>query len=137
MPFKIKSVEYFNAAVEGHAEDGSKLLAVFARAGVNLLAFKAVPLEPMRTRFTLFPDDSSKMIGGAKTAGLNLDGPHSGLLIEGDDKSGALADIFETLSQAGIHVYEASGIANINGGYGVVLYLKSEDCEKALAALRA
>ena len=137
MAFDIKRVEYYNITVEGHAGKGSKLLSVFADVGVNLLAFKAVPLEPMRTQFTLFPDDGSKMNDGAKKAGLNLDGPHSALLIQGDDKSGALADIYEKLSQADINVYESSGLANIKGSYGVILYVKQEDCEKAMAALKA
>ena len=77
------------------------------------------------------------MNDGAKKAGLNLDGPHAALFIQGDDdESGALADIYKKLSQADIHVYEASGIANIKGRYGVILYLKQEDCEKAVAALK-
>ena len=135
MAFDIKRVEYYNITVEGHAGKGSKLLSVFADVGVNLLAFKAVPLKPMRTQFTLFPDDGSKMNDGAKKAGLNLDGPHAALLIQGDDESGALADIYEKLSQADISVNESSGIADIKGGYGVILYLKQEDCEKAVAAL--
>jgi hypothetical protein len=57
----------------------------------HLLAFKAVPHESMRTRFTLFPDDGLKMIDVAKKAGLELDGPYLALLIQGDDASGALA----------------------------------------------
>ena len=135
MAFDIKKVEYYNIAVEDHAGQGSKLLSLFAGVGVNLLAFKAVPLEPMRTQFTLFPHDGLKMSDGAKKAGLKLDGPHSALLIQGDDESGALADIYEKLSQADIYVNESSGIANIKGSYGVILYLKQEDCERAVAAL--
>jgi hypothetical protein len=46
-----------------------------------------------------------------------------------------LADIYEKLSQAGINVHEPSGIADIQGSYGVILYLKREDCEKAVAAI--
>jgi hypothetical protein len=135
MPFDIKRVEYYNIIVEDHAGEASTLLSLFAGVGVSLLAFKAVPLEPRRTRFTLFPNDGVKMTTGAKKAGLELDGPHPALLIQGDDESGALADIYEKLSQADIHVNESSGIADINGGYGVILYLKQEDCEKAVAAL--
>ena len=52
-----------------------------------------------------------------------------------DDESGALADIYEKLSQENINVKESSGIADINSGYGVVIYLVQEDCEKAMAAL--
>jgi len=135
MPFDIKRVEYYNTTVEDHAGEASKLLSLFAGVGVSLLAFKAVPLEPRRTQFTLFPNDGAKMTNGAKKAGLELEGPHSALLIQGDDESGALADIYEKLSQADIHVNESSGIADIKGGYGVILYLKQEDCEKAVAAL--
>jgi len=135
MAFDVKRVEYYSTTVEGHAGEGSRLLSLFADAGVNLLAFKAVPVEPMRTQFTLFPDDGSKMVNGAKKAGLKLDGPHSALFIEGDDESGALADIYEKLSQADIQVDESSGIADIKGGYGVILYLEQEDCERAVAAL--
>jgi hypothetical protein len=135
MAFDIKRVEYYNIAVESHAGEASKLLSLFAGVGVNLLAFKAVPLEPRHTQFTLFPNDGLKMTEGAKKAGLELDGPHSALLIQGDDESGALADIYGKLSQADITVHESSGIADIKGGYGVILYLKQEDCEKAVAAL--
>ncbi len=137
MALDVKKVEYYDLTVGAHAGEASKLLSLFAGAGVNLLAFKAVPLGPNRTRFTLFPNDGSKMAAGAKKAGLEIEGPHAAVLIEGDDKSGALADIFEKLSQAEITVNEASGIADINGGYGVVLYLKPEDCEKAAAALES
>lgn len=136
MALDIKKVEYYNTTVEGHVGEGSKLLSVVADSGVNLLAFKAVALEPMRTRFTLFPDDGLRMKDGAKKAGLNLDGPYAALLIKGDnDESGELADIYEKLSQANINVCESSGLADIKGSYGVILYLEQEDCEKAAAVL--
>ena len=135
MAFDIKSIEYYYITVEDQVGEGFKLLSVFAGVGVNLLAFEAVPLGPMRTQFTLFPDDGLKMTDGAKKAGLTLDGPHSALLVQGDDESGALAGIYEKLSQADINVYASNGIADINGGYGVILYFKQEDYEKAVAAL--
>jgi hypothetical protein len=135
MALDIKRVEYYNTTVEDHAGEGAKLLSVFAGVGVNLLAFKAVAVEARGTQFSLFPNDGLKMTDGAKKAGLALDGPHPALLIQGDDESGALADIYERLSQAGIQVNESGGIAGIKGGYGVILYLTPEDCEKAAAAL--
>jgi hypothetical protein len=135
MALDIRKVEYYNVTVGTHAGEGAKLLALFAGAGVSLLAFKAVPREPGRIQFTLFPNDGLKMIAGAKKARLELDGPHAALLIKDNDESGALADIYEKLSQADVPVNESSGIADINGGYGVVLYLEPEDCDKAMAAL--
>jgi len=136
MAFDIKRVEYYYITFEDKVGEGFKLLSVFADVGVNLLAFEAVPLGPMRTQFTLFPDDGSKMTKGAKKAGLTLDGPHSALLIRGDnDEPGALAGIYEKLSQADIHVYASNGIAAIKGGYGVILYFRRKDYEKAVAVL--
>ena len=135
MALEIKSVEYYNFTVGERAGEASKLLSVFAGAGISLLAFKAVPLGNQRVQFSLFPNDSSKMTAAAKKAGLALDGPHSALLIKDSDESGALADIYEKLAQAGFNIPESSGIADINGGYGVVLYLEREDCEKARKAL--
>jgi hypothetical protein len=136
MALDIKKVEYYNIIVDGNAGEGYKLLSVFAGVGINLLAFKAVPVEPMRTRFSLFPDESSKMNDVAKKAELNIDGPHAALIVKGyDDESGECANIHEKLSQAGIKVYESSGIANIKESYGIVLYLEEEDCDKAMAAL--
>ena len=135
MALDVKQVEYYNISINGQITDASKLLSTIVGAGVDFNAFKAIPLEPNRTQFTLFAKDSSKLTDGAKKSGLNLDGPHSALLIKGDEKSGALSDIYKKLSQAGIQVDEASGIADINAGYGVILYLKQEDCGKAVTAL--
>ena len=135
MALQFRKVEYYNITVQGHITEGSKLLTTIADAGVDFLAYKAIPLDPKRTQFTLFPIDSSKMTAGAIKAGLKLDGPYSAVIITGDEKSGALAEIYRKLSQAGIQVEESSGIAHVNGGYGVVLYLKQGDCDKAMAAL--
>ncbi len=137
MEFDIKKVDYYNVTTEGQAGGEASVLSAFAGAGVNLLAYRAVPAGSGRTRFSLFPNDSAKMIAGGKQAGLELDGPYAALLIQGDDESGALADIFDRLAQAGVVVTESNGIANINGAYGVVLYIRQEDSEKALAALHS
>ena len=135
MALDIKRIEYYSILINSQINDASKLLSAIVGAGVDFHAFKAIPLGPNRTQFTLFAKDSSKMTDGAKKSGLNLEGPYSALLIKGDEKSGALADIYKKLSQAGIQVDEASGIADINAGYGVILYLKQEDCGKAVTAL--
>ena len=136
MALDIKQVEYYNISINGQIADASKLLSTIVGAGVDFHAFKAIPLEPNRTQFTLFAKDSTKMIDGAKKSGLNLEGPYSALLIKGDEKSGALDEIYKKLSQAGIQVGEACGIADINAGYGVILYLKQEDCVKAMTVLK-
>lgn len=136
MALDIIQVEYYNITVEDRITNASELLSTIASAGVDFHAFKAIPVKPNRTQFTLFAKDSSKMTDGAKKSGLELDGPYFALLIKGDEKSGALADIYKKLSQAEIQVDEACGIANINEGYGVILYFDQEDCSKAMTVLK-
>jgi hypothetical protein len=138
MALNIKQVAYYNITIKDHASEGSKLLSVIAAAGISLLAYKSVSLEPMCTRFTLFPNDSIKLIDVARISDLTIDGPHSAILMkeEEQDESGDLASIFEKLSNANIQVNESIGIADINHGYGVVLYLSQNDIEKAIVALK-
>jgi hypothetical protein len=136
MALDILPVAYYSITVEGHITQASKLLSILAAAGVDFHAFKAVPVNPNRTRFTLFAKDSVRMLEGAKKAGLELEGPASALLIKGDEQAGALADIYQKLSEAGIQVDEACGIADIKAGYGVILYLEQDDCGKALTVLK-
>ncbi len=114
-----------------------QLLSIFADAGIGLLAFKALPAGPGRTQFSVFPNDPEKMKDAARAAGLLLDGPHPALIVKSDsDEPGECAGVFEKLSQAGIHVYEACGIADIQDSYGIVLYMTQDDCEKALKYLK-
>ena len=136
MTFDVERIDCFSMTVADQVKDGSRLLSVFAGVGVDLLAFKAVSLGTGGTRFTLCPMDGSRMTEGARKAGLDLDGPRPALLIRGGERPGALAGIYEKLAEAGIPVREASGLAHINGGYGVVLHLEPADCERAVAALK-
>ena len=136
MALVILQVEYYNIMVEGQITHASQLLSTIAGAGVDFHAFKAIPASPNRTQFSLFAKDSAKMIAGAEQSGLALDGPYAALLIKGDEEAGALADIYKKLAQAGIQVDEACGIADVNAGYGVLLYLKQEECGKAMRVLK-
>jgi hypothetical protein len=136
MALEIKKVEYFDITIGQAAGEAYKLLSTFADAGVSLLAFRASPAESGQMRFSLFPDDASKMKDEASGAGLNPDGPKPALMIKStSDEPGECADIFSRLSRAGIDVYESGGIADIKDSFGVILYLKKEDCEKAITAL--
>lgn len=136
MALDILQIECYNITVEDKITDAAKLLSTIAAAGVDFHAFKAIPVKPDQTQFTFFAKDSSTLTDDAKKAGLELDGPYFAILIKGDEKAGALADIYKKLSQAGIQVGEACGIADINAGYGVLLYLKQEDCGKAMTVLK-
>jgi len=136
MALDVIKIDYYNITIDGQITSASALISTIVGAGVDFHAFKAIPVKPNRTQFTLFAKDISKLTDGAKRSGLKLDGPYAALLIKGGEEPGALADIYKKISQAGIQVAEACGIADINAGYGVILYLDEEDCDKALTALK-
>jgi hypothetical protein len=135
MAFNVRRADYFYTTVEDRPGEGYKLLTQLADVGVSLLAFTAVPIGPVHTQLTLFPDDAARMASVAKKAGLALDGPHPALLVQGDDELGALAGVHEKLSEAGVNVYASTGVADGRGSYGYVLYVRPDEYARAASAL--
>lgn len=135
MAFSIRQADYFYTTINEPPEEADNLLSSFAELGVNLLAFTAVPVGPRRTQFTIFPEDDARMINAARLAGLELDGPHPALLVQGDDELGALASVHARLRAAGVDVYAASGIADGRGSFGYIVYVRGEDFERAAGIL--
>jgi hypothetical protein len=135
MEFKVRRVEYFYTTVRDQVGEGYELLSLLAEAGVNLVAFTAVPIGPLHTQLTLFPDDSDKLVREAKDVGFAMDGPHPALMVQGDDKLGALAHVHRQLAEAGVSVYASSGAADGSGSFGYVIYVRPEEFERAVAAL--
>ncbi|MHC5002429.1 MAG: hypothetical protein ACYTJ0_04835 [Planctomycetota bacterium] len=136
MAYTIRRVDYFYTTVKDQPGEAYKLLTELARLGVNLLAFTAVPVGPMRLQLTLFPNDPNNIAVAAEKAGLLLDGPHPALLVQGDDKLGALADVHAKLAEAGVKVYASSGVSDGQGSYGYVLYVRPDEIDSATTALR-
>ena len=136
MALNIQKTEYFNVRVKDHKGEGYKIFSAFSDVGISWYAYKAITIDNDNTMFKLFPDDSAKMAAGAEKAGVDLDGPHYAIIIKGSDEAGALADIYERLSHADIKLVESYGIADINDGYGVVIYLEKDECDKAMEALK-
>jgi len=135
MAFRIRRVEYFTTTVQDQPGEAYKLLSQLADLGLNLLAFTAVPVGPLRAQLTIFPEDPLKMADAARKAGLVLDGPHPALLVQGDDELGALARIHAKLYEANVNVYASSGVADGRGSFGYVVYVRPEEYERAASAL--
>ena len=135
MAYTIRRADYFYATVEDHAGEAYELLSQLASQGVNLIAITALPTGPMRTQLTLFPQDPARMRNAAEKAGVALDGPHRALLVQGDDEIGVLARLHSKLHHANVDVYASTGVTDGRGGYGYIIYVRSEDFERAAQAL--
>ncbi len=135
MACTIARVEYFYTTIMDQPGEAYKLLAQLADLGINLFAFTAVPVGPTTTQLTVFPEDPAHLKNEAIKVGLELDGPHPALLVQGDDDLGALAEIHLKIFEANVNVYSASGVTDGKGSFGYVIYVKPEDYERAAAAL--
>ena len=137
MTFKIRRAEYYHTIVRDRPGEAYKILASLATGEVNLLAFGAVPLGPDRAQLTLFPDNVPQLAEVAQRLGLTLEGPHPAILVQGDDRLGALADVHGRLAQEHINVFASTGVTDGAGSYGYVLYVRPEEIDAACAALGA
>jgi hypothetical protein len=135
MAFNIRRVDYFYTTVKDQPGEAYRLLSQLADMGVNLLALTAVPIGPPHTQLTIFPEDTRMLAAAAEKAGLPLDGPHPALLVQGDDRLGALAGIHERLYEENVNVYASSGVTDGKGSYGYVLYVRPDKYETAAKAL--
>lgn len=137
MSFSIRRVEYYYTAVEDRPGEAYRVLAGLADSGVNLLALTGVPIGPSRTQIALFPEDSHRLREVAGKAGMSLDGPHSAILVQGDDELGAIMGVHEKLFEARVNVYASMGVTDGKGDYGYVLYVRPDELDRAMDALQA
>ena len=136
MALTVRRVQYFHANVHGEADEAFSLLTHLAEQGVNLLALHSVPMGPDRTQLTLFPDDPMRLLNAAKAAGLPLDGPHTAILVQQEDTIGAIARLHASLERAGVNVYASTAVVDGKGYFGYVIYLREDEADRALVALR-
>ena len=135
MACSISRVEYFHTTIKDRPGEAYKFLSQLALLRINLLAFTAIPGSKTDTRVTVYPENPKIMKNEAARAGLYLEGPHPALLVQCDDRLGALADIHLRIYDADVNVESASGVTDGRGAFGYVIHVKKEDFEKAAEAL--
>ena len=135
MDSNVRAVDYFYATLPSDAGEACRWLSGIAEAGVNLLAFCANPLGPGHTQVMLFPDDVGTLREALHDSGIALTGPQKAFLVQGDDRLGAIADLYGKLADAAVEVYSSTGVTDGRGRFGYLLYIRPEDFQRAAAAL--
>ncbi|MDP2958701.1 MAG: hypothetical protein Q8N53_19910 [Longimicrobiales bacterium] len=135
MGHTIQRVEYFYTTVNDRPGEALRFLTALADLGVNLVAFTAIPTGFHQTQLTIFPAEASRLTSQSARAGFSVQGPHSALLVQGEDVPGALVDIHERLQDAGVNVYAATGVSGGQGSFGYVLHMRASDFERAAEVL--
>ena len=135
MSHTVRSVDYFHATVHDRPGEAFRVLSSLAAAGVNLLAFSASPIGATTAHMVLFPEDASDLVAFAARTGMVLTGPERALMVQGDDKLGALAKLHHQLVDARINVFASNAVTGGEGRYGYVIHVRSEDFDAAARAL--
>lgn len=137
MSHTVRPVDYFHATVHDLEGEAFKVLSSLAEAGVNLLAFSASPVGPTAAHMVLFPEDAAALVAYAARTGMVLSGPERALMVQGDDKLGALAALHRQLADARINVFASHAVTGGESRYGYVIHVRANDFDTAARALGA
>ena len=131
----IRRVEYYYVTVADKPGAGVSVLSPLLEAGVNLLAYLGFPSGRGKSQIDLVPEDAKALKQAAKKAGLKLSRPKRALLIQGDDRPGAVADVNRKLADAKINITASAAASDGAGRYGMILWVAAKDYSKAAKAL--
>jgi len=133
----IKQVQYYYVVLPDKAGEGARILKTLKQAGIELVAFVAFPEGKTRAQLDFVPLDGFKFTQTLEKAGFQVTGPKTAFLIQGEDRTGALADILERLAGAHINVTALQAIRSGEGRFGAILWVRPRNIARAAAALGA
>jgi hypothetical protein len=133
----VRTVEYYYATVSDQPGEGQRILSTLKDSGVNLLAFLGFPAEGGRSQLDLVPEDPQALKDAAEAAGITLSEVKQAFLIQGDDRTGAVAESTAKLADANINVTAVTATAAGSGRFGMLVWVAPADFEQARAVLGA
>ncbi len=136
MANKISLVSYYKFIKADTPGSGAKFFAVFRAARVNLLAVHAFPSGKRRVQVDVVPANETAFGRAARKAKLKLGKKKKAFLIEGDDRIGILAQILETVGDAGVNVTAVTALRAGKGRYGAIFWVKEKDLRRTRRVLR-
>ena len=136
MAERIRRVQYFYVMAPDKAGEGARALQTLKEAGVGLLAFSGFPAGK-RSQLDFVPKDPAAFRAAARKAKWKVTGPKTGFLIEGNDRTGVMADIYGKLAAARINVTASDAVVAGAGRFGAILWVKARDVNRTAKILRA
>ena len=134
MPDTVRKVQYFYIMAPDKPGEGARALRTLAEAAVNLLAFSGFP-EGRRSQLDFVPEDPAAFRAAAKKARWKVTGPKAAFVVEGEDRPGAVAEILGRLADAEVNVTATDAVCAGAGRFGVLLWVKPRDVNKAAKLL--
>ena len=136
MAESIRKVQYFYVMAPDQPGEGARALQTLRDAGVNLLAFSGFPAGK-RAQLDFIPEDPAAFRAVARKAKWKVTGPKVGFLVEGDDRTGVMADLYAKLAAARINITASDAVIAGAGRFGAILWVKARDVNRTAKALGA
>jgi hypothetical protein len=132
----VRKAQYFYITAPDKPGEGARALRTLAEAGVNLVAFSGFPAG-RRSQLDFVPEDPAAFRAAAKKAKWKVTGPKVAFVVEGEDRRGAVAEILGRLADANVNVTATDAVCAGAGRFGVLLWVKPRDVNRAAKALGA
>jgi hypothetical protein len=126
----VRKVEYFTIRVPNKPAEAFTVLSALVTADVNLLACSGVP-RGRRAEIDVVPDDTRKFKAVVRKAGLEFTPERTGFLIQGGDRTGALAQHLKKLGDRDINVTGIDSLSAGEGRWGAIIWVDANDARKA------
>lgn len=135
MADKIWKVDYFKTEVPNRVGEGARILGALKAAKVDLLAFTGFP-SGRRVQMDFVPKNPSAFRKAAKKAGLKVTLKKGAFMVQGRDRTGAIASILQKLSAAKVSLVALDGVSAGGGRFGAIFWVKPKDVAKTVKALK-
>ena len=135
MADKISKVHYYYVEVPDKSGEALRILLGLKKAGVNLLAYCGFPIGGGKAQLDLVPEHDETFRKAAAGLDLSLSERKGAFLIQGGDRVGAVADAFAKLAGKEVNIVGSQALCAGGGQWGMILWVKPADDERASEAL--
>lgn len=132
----VRKVHYYSTSVPDRPGEAFRVLQTFVCAGIDLLAC-AGSTRGRRAYIDVVPGDTRRFAAAVRKAGLAFSHKKAGFLIQGADRTGALATHMQRLAERGINVSAVDGLSAGDGRWGAIVWVDEADVARAGRVLRA
>ncbi|HEY3065165.1 MAG TPA: ACT domain-containing protein [Methylomirabilota bacterium] len=136
MADSVRVVDYFYVTAPNKPGEGARLLGKLRDAGVNLLAFSGFP-SGRGAQIDFVPEDPAAFRAVAKKAKWKVTGPKRAVVIMGEDRPGAVADVAQRLGDAKINITAVDAVCAGSGRFGAIVWVAPRDVTRAAKTLGA
>ena len=137
MADRVKKVNYVYLTVPNRAGYGARVLGELREAGVNLLAYSGFPGKRGKAQLDLIPENMAALRRFAKRNDWKISKVKKGFMIQGKDEVGAVHRHIDKLAAEKINITAADAVAAGKNRYGMILWVKPKDYNRAAKVLRA